>query len=269
VIINRFSAVITTRVACLAGCVLFAGLVGVASVSAAETNTKNMTIDQRLSRMERMMANQSVVEIFMQLQNLQREIETIRGELEVLTHDIGGMKQRQKDLYLDLDNRLQQVEMAASNGGSLSASGTSSGGDSSGQVNMTGEPQSEQESYQRGLSLLRSGSYQEAVNQFKAVLEAYPTGDYSDNAQYWLGEAYYVLRDFKAAIAEFAKVINSYPSSKKIADAHLKIGFSYFELQEWAKAKVTLERVVKDFAGTTASRLAQRRLQQLKLKEKG
>ena len=240
-----------------------------ASVFAADT--RNMTIDQRLSRMERQMENQNLVEMFNRLQSLQSEIEQIRGSLEVLSHDIKGMKQRQKDLYLDLDNRIQQVEMAANSmaGSSMGDMGESGFG---GEVGSTtegvteGVPASEQEAYQRALGLLRDAKYKEAVEQFKLVLLTFPEGDYSDNAQYWMGEANYVMRDFNAAIEEFGKVISKYPSSSKIADAHLKIGFSYYELQDFTKAKASLERVVKDYPKTTAARLAQSRLHQMKLR---
>ena len=253
----------------MAGCLLLVTL----SASVFAADTRNMTIDQRLSRMERQMENQNLVEMFNRLQSLQSEIEQIRGSLEVLSHDIKGMKQRQKDLYLDLDNRIQQVEMAAN-----SMAGSSMGGMGEPVAGFGGEaevpaegvtegvPASEQEAYQRALGLLRDAKYKEAVEQFKLVLLTFPEGDYSDNAQYWMGEANYVMRDFNAAIEEFGKVISKHPSSSKIADAHLKIGFSYYELQDFTKAKASLERVVKDYPKTTAARLAQSRLHQMKLR---
>jgi len=255
----------------MAGCLVSATL----SVPAFAADTRNMTIDQRLSRMERQMENQNLVEMFNRLQSLQSEIEQIRGSLEVLSHDIKGMKQRQKDLYLDLDNRIQQVEMAANSmagssmgdaGGSMAGFGGDAVAGTSTEGVTEGVPASEQEAYQRALGLLRDAKYKEAVEQFKVVLLTFPEGDYSDNAQYWMGEANYVMRDFNAAIEEFGKVISKYPSSSKIADAHLKIGFSYYELQDFTKAKASLERVVKDYPKTTAARLAQSRLHQMKLR---
>lgn len=254
----------------MAGCLF--SVVGILPAFAADT--RNMTIDQRLSRMERQMENQNLMEMFMKLQNLQREIEQIRGDLEVLSHDIKGMKQRQKDLYLDLDNRIQQVEMAASAMGGVSGGGDlgSPAGDSSasesGEGVTDGVPATEQEAYQLALSMLREAKYKEAIEQFRVVLTTFPEGNYSDNAQYWMGEANYVMRDFKAAIEEFNKVIKQYPKSTKIADAYLKIGFSYYELQDYAKAKASLDKVIKDFPKTTAARLAQSRLHQMKLQGK-
>lgn len=255
----------------MAGCLV--SVLGISPVLAASADTRNMTIDQRLSRIERQMENQNLVEMFMRLQSLQREIEQIRGDLEVLTHEIKGMKKRQKDLYLDLDNRIQQVELAASAmggapSGDMGMSGDFSGGSEQGGGITDGVPASEQEAYQMALGLLRDAKYKEAIEQFKVVLLTFPDGDYSDNAQYWLGEANYVMREFRTAIAEFAKVVSQYPNSTKIADAHLKIGFSYYELEDYKKAKASLDTVVKDFPKSTAARLAQSRLHQMKLQGK-
>ena len=252
----------------LAGCLI--SIFAFAPVFAADT--RNMTIDQRLSRIERQMENQNLVEMFNRLQSLQREIEQIRGDLEVLSHDIKGMKKRQKDLYLDLDNRIQQVEMAANAmggvpSGDIGESNLGFGGSGTEAAGVTeGVPVSEQEAYQQALAFLRDAKYKEAIEQFKIVLLTFPEGDYSDNAQYWMGEANYVIRDFNKAIEEFGKVISRYPSSAKIADAHLKIGFSYYELQDFAKAKASLEKVVKSYPKSTAARLAQSRLHQMKLR---
>lgn len=244
---------------------------------AAGAATQNMTIDQRLSNIERRMANQNMLEAFNQLQNLQREIETLRGDLEVLSHDISLMKQRQKDLYQDLDTRIQAVETAAKST-ALPGSAFSTDRDAAGSLLQDGgvpsgeslvAPVREQEAYQLALTLLKDGKYAEAVQQFQILLISYPQGDYADNAQYWMGEAHYVMKDFKSAIVEFAKVIKKYPNSSKLADSHLKIGFSYYELEDWKNAKLSLETVLKQFPSTTAARLAERRLQQMKIEGRG
>ena len=80
-----------------------------------------------------------------------------------------------------------------------------------------------------------------------------------------MAEAYYVLKDFESAVAQFNKVITAYPSSNKVADAYLKVGFSYYELSNWALAEQALEKVLADYPTSTAARLADRRLQKMKL----
>ena len=87
---------------------------------------------------------------------------------------------------------------------------------------------------------------------------------YGANAQYWLGEAYSVSRDYKTALAEFQKVVSQYSGSNKVEGAMLKIGFTYYEMQDWQSAKSALQSVIKKYPSTTVSRKAKERLQRIK-----
>ena len=82
----------------------------------------------------------------------------------------------------------------------------------------------------------------------------------ADNAQYWLGESYYVTRDFAAGLKAFRLVVDKYPDSRKLPDALLKIGYCDYELQNWKTARAALGQVAQQFPDTTAARLAQQRL---------
>ncbi len=239
------------------------------SLAASPEGVKNLTIDQRLMRIERLLRNQNMLEVFQRLDTLQDEVQSMRGDMDVLSHDVASMKKGQRDIYLDIDSRIQELTGKVENLSSLtSMSGLSSLAiDSLGHSALDVElsPMKEEDEYQAALDLLKDGKYTEAVNQFQIFLITYPSGAYADNAQYWMGEAYYVSRDFKASIVEFIKIINAYPKSPKIADAHLKIGFSYFELKDWSNAKLHLEKVVKEFSSSAAARFASRRIQQMKI----
>ena len=126
------------------------------------------------------------------------------------------------------------------------------------------DPAPERKDYDRALEQLKEGRYTEASSAFKTFLQKYPTSSYADNAQYWLGDVYYVTREFQPALSEFSKVIDSYPDSTKIADARLKIGYIQYELKDWSKARQMLTQVVETYPGTTTARLAQERLDRMK-----
>ena len=98
---------------------------------------------------------------------------------------------------------------------------------------------------------------------FKSFVAAYPSSPLASNAQYWLGEAYYVTRDYQSAIGAFQKVTTEYPDSRKAPDALVKIGFTQSALGRNGDAKVTLEDVVKRYPGTEAAQLATERLKRL------
>ena len=121
----------------------------------------------------------------------------------------------------------------------------------------------EREAYQKAFDLLRGGRYDAAITGFRQFLKDYPKSGYAGNAQYWLGEAYYVSKDYPAAATEFQKVISGYPDSSKVGDARLKLGFTYYELGDWQKSRDALTAVVKNHPGTTVARLADQRLKRL------
>lgn len=117
--------------------------------------------------------------------------------------------------------------------------------------------------YQAAFDQLKKGEYQRAAESFKAFLAAYPQGPFSDNAQYWLGEARYVMQDFDGALAEFQKVIGNYPYSAKAPDSLLKMGFIHHEKRNWSQARTMLTQVTTKYPSTTAADLARKRLAQI------
>ncbi|MDH3713261.1 MAG: tol-pal system protein YbgF [Gammaproteobacteria bacterium] len=122
----------------------------------------------------------------------------------------------------------------------------------------------EKAAYIAAFEFLKTGQYAEAIESYKAFLEQYPNGRYADNAQYWMGEANYVSREFQEALVQFQKVVGDYPSSPKVSDARLKIGFSLYEMQRWDDSRAALERVINDYPNTSVARLARQRIVRMK-----
>lgn len=125
------------------------------------------------------------------------------------------------------------------------------------------DPRSEAEQYRAAFETLRAGNYDDAADQFQAFLRRFPEGEFSANARYWLGESYYVVREFDTALMHFQRVLEDYPESAKAGDALLKIGFVQFELGQLNQARETLRRVVNEYPGTTAASLASQRLERI------
>lgn len=220
--------------------------------------------------------NQALMEVLTRLQQLQEEVREMRGELEVQSHAIENLNQRQRDLYLDVDRRLRRVETGGQIAAPSVAPGaaaptdppttppTASAPGSTAPGAASADPAQERTAYQLAFNLLKEGRYQRAIGQFQGFLAQYPNGTYADNAQYWLGEANYVTRDFSQAITEFRKVLTTFPDSPKSADALLKIGYAQYELQQWQDARATLTEIGQRYPQSTAARLAENRLQRMK-----
>ena len=302
-------------------------------VSAEETNpSENNTpvfeptkqdLSGRLARIEKILDNRALLDMFELLESLKVEVNFLRGEIEVQTRTVEQLKQKQRELYTDIDNRLQRAEAnkftgrlsrplevldsvanqvdsislemldpVANQGDSsplemldpVANQDDSSSQISSGeqglfvetnseyidnkQVNSEKEifdPQKAEAVYQRAFNLLKKSQYGQAKKAFKNFLKNYTESDYSDNAQYWLGETNYVMQKYDIAINEYQALLNIFPNSKKVSHALLKIGYSYAELGNVSDAEKILIEVVQQYPGTTAARLAEERLRKISL----
>jgi tol-pal system protein YbgF len=114
--------------------------------------------------------------------------------------------------------------------------------------------------YRGGTEALGRRDHAAAIAAFRRFLERWPDHDYADNAQYWLGEAYYDQADYKTALLEFKKVLQRYPDGNKAPDALLKIGFCHGKLGDEKDAKSALAQVVELYPKTDAAKLAEKRL---------
>lgn len=130
---------------------------------------------------------------------------------------------------------------------------------------VAAQPPSEDASYQSAFDLLKIGQYDKSITAFGDFLTRFPGSPHADNAQYWLAEAYYVTHRYEPAISEYQKLVGSYPESQKLTHALLKVGYSYHELGKIPEAKASLEDLKLRYPGTTAARLADERLQRIRL----
>ena len=215
-------------------------------------------IERRLAVLERVIASGSLVELTIQVDELQRQTADLQGRTESLEHDAEGTVSRQRDLYVDLDDRIQNLERSLQNaavnvmdGGSLAP----------GQLPVPGG--SDRDNYQAAFELLKEQRYEPAAMAFQQFLISYPDSQLADNALYWLAESYYVTDQFENALTQFQAVISRFPRSRKVPDALLKIGYSNYELERWDSARGALGRVQADYPDTTAARLAEQRLNRM------
>ncbi|HVR63019.1 MAG TPA: tol-pal system protein YbgF [Polyangia bacterium] len=114
--------------------------------------------------------------------------------------------------------------------------------------------------YRDALEALRAGHHAAALAGFRRFLDRYPVHDYADNAQYWIGECYYDLRQYQAATREFRAVVERYPHGNKVPDALLKLGFSHLALNQAADGRQILESLLRAFPRHPTAALATARL---------
>ncbi len=212
-------------------------------------------LDRRLAAVERVVQNDSLVTLVTRVDALQQENAELRGMVEELAHAGESTGERQRELYLDLDQRLQRLEQAGA--GSVVDGAPLKPGQ------LPVPSGSERDNYQAAFELLKDGRYDEAATAFQQFLQSYPKSELADNAQYWLAESFYVTQKYAKALPAFETVVSSYPRSGKVPDALLKIGYCNYELKRWDAARSALSRVRAEYPDTTAARLAIQRLERM------
>ena len=228
-------------------------------------------LDERLKRIERLLGSESLLKLFDEVESLGTEVRELRGQLEVMSHTINQLKERQRELYLDTDQRLQRIESGAPTqtaGPSPQPAPavqpapapvtTPSTPTPSAAVGV--DPFAEQQAYQSAFDLLKSARYEDAAAAFRQFIAEYPAGSYMDNAQYWLGETYYITRRFEQAVQEFQRLVSMHPTSGKLTHAMLKIGYAHDELGNKAEAERVLGELIERHPQSAAAGLARKRL---------
>jgi tol-pal system protein YbgF len=256
---------VTSRVSLvIAACLAASALAGCASTPPEEdaVQIKLNDLETRLTKVERVIANQSLLDLANQLETLRADVRAIHNDVDVLNHNLDTARKQQRDLYADLDRRLKALE---GRGGGPSPSGTAAAPAGNTGASGAQPPQdaTEKTSYQAAFELLKDSRYDQAIAAFQNFLASYPTSQLADNAQYWLGEAYYVNKSFAEALAAFQRVVDNFPGSRKLPDALLKIGYCDYELKQLSEAHEVLSRVATTYPDSPAGHLAQQRLEKM------
>jgi tol-pal system protein YbgF len=196
------------------------------------------------TRLENKADKASTLDLINQNEQLRQEIAKLRGQVEVLTNELSNAQQRQKDFYVDLDNRLRKIEPQK-----VTVDGR--------EANI--EP-SEQKAYDAALSLFKTGDYKNSAASFADFVRRYPQSGYGASAQYWLGNSYQAQRDWRNAITVQQAFVKNNPDNPKAPDAILNIASCYIELKDKVNAKKVMEALIAQYPDSPAAQTAKERL---------
>jgi tol-pal system protein YbgF len=206
---------------------------------------KDAELAARIERLEA--ANRAQLEFANTIDAQRREIATLRGQVETLTNEVATLQKRNRDLYADLDARVKTMEPVATTVDGRQAT----------------VERSEQAAYDAALTQFRAGDFRGAASSLQAFLARWPKSAYAASANYWLGNSFYGLKDYKAAIAAQQVVVERHADSPRAPDALLNIAASQVELKDTTRARAALQKILADYPNTEASKLAEERLKVL------
>ena len=162
-------------------------------------------LDGRLLRLERVLANQSLLDLSQRIEASQNESRMLRGQLEELQHTVSadaGPAAR----------AVRRCRSATRRRGRRRRGGRSESQPAAARGGLPVPQGDDRANYQAAFDLLKDGKYPEAISGFKQFLATFPNSALADNAQYWLGEAHYVTKQYPDALRDFRTVVEKYPT---------------------------------------------------------
>lgn len=105
------------------------------------------------------------------------------------------------------------------------------------------------------------GNYDLAISEFRQYAETYPSSELADNAQYWIGEAFFAQKKFNEAIAEFDRVSAQFPKGDKVPAARFKKGMALLELGQTDAARAEFQALIRAYPRSNEAVLARQQLE--------
>ncbi len=237
-----------------------------------DSQSRNMTDGASASATNRRASSNSEPgQLYYQLQLLQQEVMTLRGQLEQQAHELRRLKQQSLDRYVDVDRRLAEIsgspvaqnQLPTANTAATSKPAeitTSRPARTPPTVAVATSPPGEYAAYRSAYELVRAQRFDDAVAAFKDFLNRYSSGQYVPNAHYWLGELYLVItpQDLEASRQSFSLLLEKFPDNSKVPDALYKLGKVHFLKGNPERSREVLERLIAEHgnSGSTAVQLA-------------
>ncbi|MFJ5447735.1 cell division protein CpoB [Pectobacterium carotovorum] len=241
-------------------------LVGVAvpwaaTAQAPISNVGSGSVEDRVTQLERISNahSQLLTQLQQQLSDNQRDIDSLRGQIQESQYQLNQVVERQKQIYQQIDGLSSQSSSTpTTDSAPAAAAGTDTGAANTAAPASTGDANTD---YNAAVALvLEKKQYDQAISAFQAFVKKYPDSTYQPNANYWLGQLNYNKGKKDDAAYYFANVVKNYPKSPKSSEALLKVGVIMQEKGQVDKAKAVYQQVVKMYPNTESAKQAQKRL---------
>lgn len=102
-----------------------------------------------------------------------------------------------------------------------------------------------------------SGRYQNAIHGFENFLQRFPNNSYASNAQFWLADCYFNQQQYPQAVQEFKRVLENYPSAVKSPETLYKIAVAQLQLGAPDQARLAVDTLTRNYPKSTAAQKAQ------------
>lgn len=218
------------------------------------------SLDKRVQSLEALINGKGLLDMQNQLEQIRQDVAQLKGDLEVVTHQLEDMRTKQSASYTDLDTRVRKLETLAQSvtSGQTPSSSTNASGDAKSDVS-----QQESSAFAEAESLNQAGKYKEAFNAYDAFLKTYSGSKLAPDALYGMGYTQFALKSYKSSAATQQKFLDSYATHALAPNAMLNLANSQIQLGQIPAAKKTLKDLIAAYPSAEVTPSAQKRLKVL------
>jgi tol-pal system protein YbgF len=210
-----------------------------ASITALQGDLKS-----RLAEQEKTVV-QPVASMGSRVDELSGSLQAIQESLSALTVRFGRLEQQ----MVDTSNAVKTLQAPPPPPGASGSGGTISA----------------QSLYDNALRDKNAGNFDLAIKEFQDYLQSFGDTELAPNAQFYLGEIYYLKNQLEEAVKAFDLVIEKYPENLKTPDAHYMKGMALFKMGQRNKARDEFYTLIKRFPESTVAAKAKDTLRSLGL----
>lgn len=188
-----------------------------------------------------------------QVESINAELAKIRGQLEVLGYELEAAQKRQKDFYVNLDNRLRKLETSA----------IANAGDEAGAVkadDKPADPAAETRDYEAALKALKASKFRDALSGYLGFIKNYPNSGLLASAHFWAGYCYSQLNEPMKAAELYGRLAAAWPEDSKAPDALLAQAENLEAAGQKAAAQKVLSALVGKYPSSEAGKAAKQKL---------
>ena len=217
-----------------------------------------------LARIESKAETKSMMDLASEIEKLRGELAGLRGQLEIVSNEIANAQKRQRDFYVDLDQRLRTVEQKQVALESKATEAKPVDPKVAEQRAAAEQKAAEQRALDAALTQFKAGDYSNAAESLTTFLQRYPDSTLAAQAHFWLGNSHFAMLDCPKAIPSYQTVITRYANSQRVPEAMLNLGSCQLDMNDKSAARDTFNLLVRKFPSSNAAGAAKERLSEFK-----
>lgn len=218
-----------------------------------ELQRTQQSLDKRVQSLEALINGKGLLDMQNQVEQLRQDIAQLKGDLEVVMHQLEDLQTKQNAAYADLDTRVRKLETAPAANSAQTA--PSSGGEAKPEVAAQ-----ETAALAEADALNQAGKYKEAFNAYDTFLKTYSGSKLAPEALYGMGYTQFALKSYKSSVATQQKFLDSYAQHPLAPNAMLNMANSQIQLGQIPAAKKTLKELIAAYPNAEVTPGAQKRL---------